>query len=69
MAVLANSPPMTAQFGAGVLHPEAHQGISAAQVMVEEGQGRPHGEAVEPQGHLGELHGQEVLVHSEDASS
>ena len=36
--------------------------------MVQETQGRPHGEGVQPQGHLGQLHRHRVLIDAIDAA-
>jgi len=45
----------------------AVQAVAGLQVVVEEGQRRAHGEGVQPQRGLGQLHGHGVLVHAEDA--
>ena len=52
----------------GLRHPQADQRVAATQVVVEKGEGRAHGEAVEPQGDLGQLYGQRVLVDAVDAA-
>ena len=49
-------------------HPAAEQAVAAAQVMVQEAQGGADGEAVQPQGQLGELHRHRVLIDAIDAA-
>ena len=56
------------EFSNSLRYPKADQRISAAQMVVQKGQGRAHGEAVQPQRHLGQLDGQGVLVHAVDAA-
>ena len=46
----------------GVADPQAQQAVAAAQVIVEEGERCPDGEGVQPQGDLGELDRNRVLV-------
>ena len=49
-------------------HGEAEQAVAAAQMVVEEGERRAHGEAVQPERDLGELHRHRVLVHAVNAA-
>ena len=56
------------QIGGRVRHPEADQRVAAAQMVVEEGQGRADGEAVEPEGDLRQLDGQGILVDAVDTA-
>ena len=51
-----------------VRHPETDQRVAAAQVVVEEGQRRADGEAVEPEGDLRQFDGQRILVDAVDAA-
>ena len=57
-----------AQLAGGVVHPQADERVAAEQVVIEERQRRADGEAVQPQRHLGQLHGEAVLVHPVDAA-
>ena len=52
----------------GVGDAEAEEGVAAAEVVVEEGEGGADGEAVEPEGDLGEFDGERVLVDAVDAA-
>ena len=68
MALLANNPPIRCRSAVASRHPEADERIAAAQMMVEEGQGRADGEAVEPEGYLRQLDGQRILVDAVDTA-
>ena len=52
----------------GVGDAEAEEGVAAAEVVVEEGERGADGEAVEPEGDLGEFHGQGILVDAVDTA-
>ena len=56
------------QLPGSVVDAQADEGVAAAQVVVEEGEGRADGEAVQPEGDLGELDGEGVLVDAVDAA-
>ena len=56
------------QLARGILHPHPDERVANAQVVVQKGQRRAHREAVQPQRHLGQFHGQAVLVHPIDAA-
>ena len=47
---------------------EAHEGIAAADGVVEEGEGMVLGQGGEPEGELGEVHGHGVAVHAVEAA-
>ena len=51
-----------------VSHPQPKQRVAAAQVMVQEGQRRADGEAVQPQRHFCQLDSHRVLVDAVDAT-
>ena len=58
----------TGEFAGGVVDAQADERVAAAQVVVEEGEGRANGEAVEPEGDFGKLDGERVLVDAVDAA-
>ena len=47
----------TGEFAGGVVDAQADERVAAAQVVVEEGEGRANGEAVQPEGDFGKLDG------------
>ena len=58
----------TGEFAGGVVDAQADERVAAAQVVIEEGEGRTNGEAVEPEGDFGELDCERVLVDTVDAA-
>ena len=58
----------TGEFAGGVVDAQADERVAAAQVVVEEGEGRANGEAVQPEGDFGKLDGERVLVDAVDAA-
>ena len=61
-------PAVAVQLARGILHPHPDERVANPQVVVQEGQRRAHREAVQPQRHLGQFHGQAVLVDTVDAA-
>ena len=58
----------TGELASGVVDAQTDERVAAAQVVVEEGEGRADGEAVEPEGDFGKLDGERVLVDAVDAA-
>ena len=52
----------------GIVDAQADERVAAAQMVVEEGEGRADGEAVQPERDLGQFDGQRVLVDAVDAA-
>ena len=61
-------PAQPGQFLGGIVDAQADERVAAAQVVVEEGEGRADGEAVQPERDLGQFDGQRVLVDAVDAA-
>ena len=53
-----------AQFIFHLMHAPAEEGVATAQVVVEKGKRRAHGEGMQPQSDLGELDRHRILVHA-----
>ena len=58
----------TGDLAGGVVDAQADERVAAAQVVVEEGERRADGEAVQPERDLGQFDGQRVLVDAVDAA-